>query len=1245
MFGLVLRTWGWLLPAFICLLALCGCGGSSNPAPEIPEAAVQVQTPGDSTPSILELVPAKEGFEVNMLEDSFTFGGSGDAGLEVSHIDGEAYVTVLANAIGLRQCFLEVKYDETQWHAVDSEPGQWPGVSADQLLSLTVLEVPGIVYHGALVPHPDEAPGVDGNLTLLSVRFAAGPAPELHEALAVPDISGSETPDLTIDRATGEVQFSYYSIGDYNQDSLVSINDLTPIGLRYNERSPYFPEPFHATTANSMVDGNGDGLISINDLTQIGQNFGKRVTEWRVYGGDVADYPEDAGDNNGTAAQLGTIGFTDTTTLASLERLVFNKVVGTLPTFAGQAVWLRPVGDEDDEGSPSAWFAFDPSLDTTPPEWTYPDGVGIYGVVPLDGGARVLWAEATDRENSPVTYTVYYNEGDIIYLGTATTVDIVASTPPDPMVDQATEITGLTNGTEYAFAVGARDAVTPANLDGNTNVLTVTPGAEQEVPAAVSSPMTFNVPMRVSSGSTVVVTGGEPVTFLGDLTVEDGGAIAGQGDGLQLIVEGKLVVDGALSLDLPDDPLPEGDEDTGSLIVVAKCGFNFGTTSTVQSEGNIFLTDHESGLMTPEEVAEETTYDTDPMEWPVNMMLEPEDESESASVSTAAKTSSKTMYWPPGPRWTNGARGNWPPAPTPRPGVTRIVMSVSTTGDFHFADWNMRGPDAKAGQSVLSGCSPVGGRGKNNNWYLRARCSGVMNFNNVTITFGDGGKGGDAETDVCYPLGHATGGHGGKATNRFRFSARQGINVQGTFNLNPGNGGAGGSAEAYGNNGDDGAPPKIGGHAEALGGGGGDARWVVKARNVGMIAGINNITLGVTHGGAGGQAFAWAGHGGDSTDCANPEGAKGGYAKAIGGEGGKGTYIDGGTDTVGGGAFGGDGGDASAFAGDGGYAVDCCGAKGGDGANADATGGKGGVGVLINQFGNVRGGDGGDATAVGGTGGGGADCVKKKGGLGGIGGDATATGGEGGIGTGTTPNGTTGGADASGGDGGPGGDGIPQGVGGDGGTGTASGNPKSSETGAPGLKGAIPFAKLSHHRVVMAQIPDPNGGNDEDPLANGFFNLPMMDELGTDGQVGTVDYELGTTGANPFVHVNAAGVWGEPGEPYVLEMPPSSTIRILRENATYTNPEHDHPWIGVWIRWYANEVPPDGGLQAVLKRDGEAVCDPFNIPLISREWNDEAKDTIFFVTCEVDQWWDELVIIRTGVLGKVFIEWVAKIDP
>ena len=152
-------------------------------------------------------------------------------------------------------------------------------------------------------------------------------------------------------------------------------------------------------------------------------------------------------------------------------------------------------------------------------------------------------------------------------------------------------------------------------------------------------------------------------------------------------------------------------------------------------------------------------------------------------------------------------------------------------------------------------------------------------------------------------------------------------------------------------------------------------------------------------------------------------------------------------------------------------------------------------------------------------------------------------------------------------------------------------------------------------------------------------------QLGDNHTLGTVDYELGTTGADPFVHVNAAGVWGEPGEPYVLEMPPNSTISVLRENATYTNPEHDHPWIGVWIRWYANEVPPDGGLQAILKRDGEPVCDPFNIPLIGREWNDEAKDTIFFVTCEVDQWWDELVIIRTNVLGIVVIEWVAKIDP
>ena len=430
------------------------------------------------------------------------------------------------------------------------------------------------MHFGRTVVRPQDSAGVSGEFEVLRVRFTRG-ATANRRVAAVPTSWDSAIPNLAVDFATGNISFYYYNIGDYNQDSLVGVSDLTPVGMYYEQQSDP-PGGFPEESVLSVVDGNHNGLIEVADITPIGQNYENIVTLWRVYGGPAADYPGDYDEDegNGAATIYGTVGFTDTASLPYEERLKFASNIASLGSFTDEAVWLRPLGNEDDEGvasnmvlagvdvTPPVWtdtvgivsavpgfgevtvawgeatdsesppveyriyyddsadpfqgrswrrssrppalstviggltdgteYSFmvraadsadtpneddndvvltaTPGTDMTPPVWTYePDG--IVEVIPMDGGARVTWGEATDADSGPVTYIVYYNEGATVDFATASSVEIPALDPPDPEdnSDRMTEITGLTNDTEYAFAVHARDSAPALNEDENTN--------------------------------------------------------------------------------------------------------------------------------------------------------------------------------------------------------------------------------------------------------------------------------------------------------------------------------------------------------------------------------------------------------------------------------------------------------------------------------------------------------------------------------------------------------------------------------------------------------------------------------------------------------------------------------------------------------------------------------------------------------------------------------------------------------
>jgi len=164
---------------------------------------------------------------------------------------------------------------------------------------------------------------------------------------APPMLPGSSA-YLSWDSDLSMLSWGYCCSGDYNQDSLVGVNDITPLGQNYLAEVPGDPYSMLA-----VVDGNGDGLITVNDITQIGQNYGVRVTAYNVYASsELSDYPSEAASGNGAAALLGSVPFPEGPPPAG-ERRRFSFAVDD-PQFETY-FWVRPT-DGANEGTPSSYY-------------------------------------------------------------------------------------------------------------------------------------------------------------------------------------------------------------------------------------------------------------------------------------------------------------------------------------------------------------------------------------------------------------------------------------------------------------------------------------------------------------------------------------------------------------------------------------------------------------------------------------------------------------------------------------------------------------------------------------------------------------------------------------------------------------------------------------------------------------------------------------------------------------------------
>ncbi|MBN2082419.1 hypothetical protein JW859_09460 [bacterium] len=146
---------------------------------------------------------------------------------------------------------------------------------------------------------------------------------------AVVPVDARSATTLSIDNDTATLSWGYYMSGDYNQDSYVTVNDLTPLGQNF-----LAPGPFDQASALSVVDGNQDGEINVSDITPIGQNFGAHVHNYNIYtAADASAWPD-----GGTF--VFEIEFNQSTGEPAEQRRQFSHTLSE--PIAGNYYWVRP---------------------------------------------------------------------------------------------------------------------------------------------------------------------------------------------------------------------------------------------------------------------------------------------------------------------------------------------------------------------------------------------------------------------------------------------------------------------------------------------------------------------------------------------------------------------------------------------------------------------------------------------------------------------------------------------------------------------------------------------------------------------------------------------------------------------------------------------------------------------------------------------------------------------------------------
>lgn len=166
--------------------------------------------------------------------------------------------------------------------------------------------------------------GVSGELfqTLKQALSAELAESAKRTAVPIPEDQHFEVRDITALYEYGQwlLRWGYENDGDYNQDGVVTISDITPLAIHFAEtvdEDRRWPTP-----TSQPVDGNNDECISIADITPLAATFCCDVQSYRIEG---------TNDEAGAWETVGSIPFV--ANIADYGRLAFEISLGPAPSF------------------------------------------------------------------------------------------------------------------------------------------------------------------------------------------------------------------------------------------------------------------------------------------------------------------------------------------------------------------------------------------------------------------------------------------------------------------------------------------------------------------------------------------------------------------------------------------------------------------------------------------------------------------------------------------------------------------------------------------------------------------------------------------------------------------------------------------------------------------------------------------------------------------------------------------------
>lgn len=183
-------------------------------------------------------------------------------------MDGCRFIISLATA--LIAALLLIACGHTSQRRIPSSALQPASINlADAVAQLDAMQAPEVV---------DAAVFAQLKNSLRAALIARGE----DKIVSTPPTGASNAiPDFTLTDIGGgmaELTWSYYNEGDYNQDGIVSVADITPLAIHFGEGWAIGQE----NSLHAVVDGSGNGTVDIADVTPIAMNFGVEAAGFLV---------------------------------------------------------------------------------------------------------------------------------------------------------------------------------------------------------------------------------------------------------------------------------------------------------------------------------------------------------------------------------------------------------------------------------------------------------------------------------------------------------------------------------------------------------------------------------------------------------------------------------------------------------------------------------------------------------------------------------------------------------------------------------------------------------------------------------------------------------------------------------------------------------------------------------------------------------------------------------------------------